>query len=138
MPDQIKEDKVRLERLEQLRSLGINPYPSQAGDRMAIVEVKLKPENTRVKIAGRLVAKREMGKISFSHIKDASDKIQVAFSEKELGKEKYKLFIKYFDLGDFLRVEGDLFVTHKGELTVLVKEYGLLAKSLLPLPQADG
>lgn len=135
MSNDIKEDKVRLERLAELRALGINPYPSQAGDRMAIAEVKLKPENTSVKIAGRLVAKREMGKISFSHIKDASDKIQVAFSEKELGKEKYRLFIKYFDLGDFLRVEGNLFITHKGELTVLVKKYDLLAKSLLPLPE---
>lgn len=133
--DDIKEYKVRMERLAQLRALGVNPYPSHTEQKISIAEAKLKPENTAVKIAGRLVAKREMGKISFSHIKDASDKIQVAFSEKELGKEQYKLFIKYFDLGDFLRVEGDLFVTHKGELTVLVKKYNLLAKSLLPLPE---
>lgn len=135
MPNDFKEDKVRLERLAQLRALGINPYPSHTDEKIPIAEAKLKPENTAVKIAGRLVAKREMGKISFSHLKDASGKIQAAFSEKELGKEQYKLFIKYFDLGDFLRVEGDLFVTHKGELTVLVKKYNLLAKSLLPLPE---
>lgn len=135
MSDEIREDKVRLDRLEFLRSAGINPYPSHTEERMPVAEVLLKPETTSVKIAGRLVSKREMGKISFSHIKDASGKIQIAFSEKELGKDGYKLFIKYFDLGDFLHVEGELFITHKGELTVLVKKYNLLSKALLPLPE---
>ncbi len=135
MPDEIREDKVRLERLEFLRSAGINPYPSHTEERITIAEALSKPEKTIVKIAGRLVSKREMGKISFSHIKDASGKIQIAFSEKELGKDSYKLFIKYFDLGDFLHVEGELFITHKGELTILVKKYNLLSKALLPLPE---
>ena len=135
MSDDIKEDKVRLERLKQLRSLGINPYPSHTDKKIAIAGAADKPEKTAVQIAGRLVAKREMGKISFCHLKDDSGKIQIAFSEKELGKEKYKLFTKYFDLGDFLFVDGELFTTHKGELTVLVKKYNILAKSLLPLPE---
>jgi lysyl-tRNA synthetase class 2 len=135
MPNEISEDKVRLERLEYFRSQGINPYPSHTNERISIQEAAKKPEQTPVKIAGRLVAKREMGKISFSHLKDESGKIQIAFSEKELGKDSYKLFIKYFDLGDFLYVDGELFVTHKGELTVLVKKYELLSKALLPLPE---
>ncbi|OGH91794.1 MAG: lysine--tRNA ligase [Candidatus Magasanikbacteria bacterium RIFOXYD2_FULL_39_9] len=135
MSDEIREDKVRLERLEFLRSNGVNPYPSHTEERISVAEALSKPETTSVKIAGRLVAKREMGKISFSHIKDASGKMQIAFSEKELGKDSYKLFIKYFDLGDFLHVEGELFITHKGELTVLVKKYDLLSKALLPLPE---
>ena len=134
MSDQIKEDKVRLERLEQLRSLGINPYPSHTDNRISTEEALLKSEKTEVKVAGRLVSKREMGKISFSHLKDAGGKIQLAFSEKEIGLDSYKLFIKYFDLGDFIYADGELFVTHKGELTVLVKKYELLAKTLLPLP----
>lgn len=135
MTNDIREDIVRLERLEHLRSIGINPYPSHTDSRISIKEVLLKPEGEAVKIAGRLISKREMGKISFSHLKDGDAKIQIAFSEKELGKEVYKLFIKYFDLGDFLHVEGDLFITHKGELTVLVKHYTLLSKALLPLPE---
>ena len=136
MPTQdISEDKVRLERLEHLRSLEINPYPSHTDERISTAEAKAKPEKTPVKIAGRLVSKREMGKISFSHLKDESGKIQVAFSEKELGKDSYKLFIKYFDLGDFLHIDGEIFVTHKGETTVLVKKYQLLTKTLLPLPE---
>src|SRR3989339_1344969 len=105
MSDEIREDKVRLERLDFLRSNGVNPYPSHTEERISVAEALSKPETTSVKIAGRLVAKREMGKISFSHIKDASGKMQIAFSEKELGKDSYKLFIKYFDLGDFLYVE---------------------------------
>ena len=135
MSDQIQEDKVRLERLEQLRSLGINPYPSHTDNRISTEEARLKPEKTQVQIAGRLISKREMGKICFSHLKDAGGKIQLAFSEKELGKDGYKLFTKYFDLGDFIHVDGEIFVTHKGELSVLVKNYKLLTKTLLPLPE---
>ena len=135
MTDQIKEDKVRLERLDHLRSLGINTYPSHTDDKISIKKALSEPQKTQVKIVGRLVSKRDMGKISFAHLKDESGKIQLAFSEKELGKENYKLFIKYFDLGDFLHVDGEIFVTHKGELSVLVKTYTLLTKTLLPLPE---
>lgn len=135
MTNDISEDKVRLERLDYFRKVGTNPYPSHTDEKISIKEALLKPETTPVKIAGRLVAKREMGRISFSHLKDESGKIQIAFSEKELGKDSYKLFIKYFDLGDFLHIDGELFITHKGELTVLVKKYELLSKALLPLPE---
>ncbi len=135
MSDEIREDKVRLERLEHLRALGVNPYPSHTEERISVKDALQKPENTPVKVAGRLISKREMGKITFSHIKDESGNIQLAFSEKELGKETYKFFIKHFDVGDFLHIEGDLFITHKGELTVLVKKYTLLSKTLLPLPE---
>lgn len=135
MTTDISEDKVRLERLEHIRSLGLNPYPSLTDAKEPISSALSKPENTEVSIAGRLVAKREMGKISFSHLKDATGKIQIAFSEKELGKESYKLFIKYFDLGDFLHITGSIFTTHKGELTILVKKYKLISKALLPLPE---
>ncbi|MBI2038247.1 MAG: lysine--tRNA ligase [Candidatus Magasanikbacteria bacterium] len=135
MSDEIREDKVRLERLEHLRALGVNPYPSHTEERISVKDALQKPENTPVKVAGRLISKREMGRIAFSHIKDGSGNIQLAFSEKELGKETYKFFIKYFDVGDFLHIEGDLFITHKGELTVLVKKYTLLSKTLLPLPE---
>ena len=135
MTTDISEDKVRLQRLEHLRSIGINPYPSLTAEKESISSVLSKSAETPVAIAGRLVSKREMGRISFSHLKDATGKIQVAFSEKELGKEDYKLFIKYFDLGDFLHIQGDLFITHKGELTVLVKKFELISKALLPMPE---
>lgn len=135
MANEIREDIVRLERLDHLRSLGINTYPSHTDEKISIKDASTQPEKTQVKIVGRLVSKREMGKISFAHLKDESGKIQIAFSEKELGKDNYKLFIKYFDLGDFLHVDGEIFTTHKGELSILVKKYILLSKSLLPLPE---
>ncbi len=135
MSNEIREDVVRMERLQHLRSLGINAYPSHTEDKTSVKDATSQPEKTPVKIAGRLVSKREMGKISFSHLKDASGKIQLAFSEKELGKDKYKLFIKYFDIGDFIHADGEIFTTHKGELSVLVKNFTLLTKTLLPLPE---
>ncbi|KKR34759.1 MAG: Lysine-tRNA ligase [Candidatus Magasanikbacteria bacterium GW2011_GWA2_40_10] len=135
MSNEIKEDVVRLERLSHLRSLGISAYPSHTDDKISVKEALVKSEKTQVRIAGRLVSKRDMGKISFAHLKDESGKIQLAFSEKELGKENYKLFIKYFDLGDFLHIAGEIFTTHKGELSILVKTYTLLTKTLLPLPE---
>jgi lysyl-tRNA synthetase class 2 len=76
-----------------------------------------------------------MGKLCFAHLEDDSGRLQIAISEKELDKEKYKFFVKNFDVGDFVQIEGVMFVTHKGEVSVLVKKYTLLAKSLLPLPE---
>lgn len=135
MTNEIKEDEVRLERLNHLRSLGVDAYPSHTEKRISTKEAVLLSEKTEVKVAGRLVSKRDMGKISFAHLKDESGKIQLVFSEKELGKESYKLFLKYFDLGDFIHADGEIFVTHKGEISILVKKYTLLTKTLLPLPE---
>ena len=79
MTDQIKEDKVRLERLDHLRSLGINTYPSHTDDKISIKKALSEPQKTQVKIVGRLVSKRDMGKISFAHLKDESGKIQLCW-----------------------------------------------------------
>ncbi|HSR88969.1 MAG TPA: lysine--tRNA ligase [Candidatus Udaeobacter sp.] len=135
MTNEIREDIMRLERLNHLLSLGIETYPSHTEEKISIKEALAKPEKSEVKAVGRLISKREMGKISFSHLKDESGRMQVVFSEKELGKEQYKLFTKYFDLGDFLHVSGEIFTTHKGELSILVKKFTILSKSLLPLPE---
>lgn len=135
MSEQLNEEQVRLERLSYLREQGINPYPNNSERKNSIQEAKTSLEGAEVIIAGRLISKREMGKLSFSNLKDETGKLQVAFSEKELGKDDYKLFVKFFDLGDFVEVKGNMFVTHKGEVTVLVKKFKLLSKSLLPLPE---
>jgi lysyl-tRNA synthetase class 2 len=131
----LNEEKSRLERLTNIKNTGINPYPALAKRTHTISQTKTLPENTPVIITGRLVSQRQMGKLSFCHLKDFSDKIQIAISEKELGKESFKFFTKNFDLGDFLQIEGEIFTTHKGELSILVKNYTLLSKSLLPLPE---
>ncbi|MEK7680594.1 MAG: lysine--tRNA ligase [Patescibacteria group bacterium] len=132
---QTGEGQARKQRLEYFRSLGINPYPSRSNRNCTLDSAKKSPEKTLVNIAGRIILKREMGKICFVNLKDESGKLQAAFSEKELGKEDYKFFIKNFDLGDFVEINGEIFTTHKGEITALVKKYSLLAKSLLPPPE---
>lgn len=131
----LNEEQTRTERLRILRETGLDAYPAKSLRTHTLEKAKDAAEGTKVEIAGRLVSKREMGKLCFSHLKDFSGKLQVAFSEKELGKDSYKFFTKNFDLGDFIQVEGEMFITHKGEVSVLAKKYTLLAKSLLPLPE---
>lgn len=131
----IDEIAVRLEHFDHLKTNGKNPFPASTIRKQTLAEAKASPEKTIVQVAGRLMAKREMGKLCFGHLKDFSARLQLAFSEKELTKEGYKFFVKNIDLGDFLEVEGEMFVTHKGEISVLVKKYTVISKALLPLPE---
>jgi len=135
MTNKTNEKQDRLKKLEYLKSQGIDAYPSKSNKLHSTKEAKNSPKKTKVVIAGRIVSKRIMGKLCFCHIKDESGKLQTAFSEKELDKESYKLFTKYFDMGDFVEVEGEMFTTHKGEISVLVKKYTILSKALSPLPE---
>ncbi|MBS3133602.1 lysine--tRNA ligase [Candidatus Woesearchaeota archaeon] len=131
----------RTEKLKALKEKGINPYPYKFDVKNNSSEIiqkfkKLKKEqktNTKVKIAGRIIAFREMGKIAFGHIQDYSGKIQFLAREETL-KEKYSL-LKKFDLGDIIGIEGTVFATKTGEITVWIKNFQLLAKSLKPLPE---
>lgn len=128
--------KIRKEKLENFISEGINPYPYDFNKKYSSKEaLKLKIGAKGVTVAGRLVLIRDMGRLCFAHIQDESGKIQIALNEKEIGKEKYKFFVKNFDLGDFVGVSGEIFKTHKGEVTVLVKKYEMLSKAILPLPE---
>ena len=131
----IDEIAVRLENFDHLKTNGKNPFPASTIRKQTLAEAKASQEKTIVQVAGRLMAKREMGKLCFGHLKDFSARLQLAFSEKELTKEGYKFFVKNIDLGDFLEVEGEMFVTHKGEISVLVKKYTVISKALLPLPE---
>lgn len=131
----LNEEQIRLERLKNIINLGINPYPSTTQRDQALSDAKLLPEGTKVKVVGRITSKREMGKLSFCHLKDFSGKLQIAISEKELGKDSYKFFVKNIDLGDFLAIEGTIFTTHKGEISILTASYNLIAKALNPLPE---
>jgi lysyl-tRNA synthetase class 2 len=129
------EEQIRLERLENLKTSGINPYPSKTKEKLAIKDARKIKVGDAVSVAGRIISIREMGKLCFLGLKDFSGTIQIALSEKELGKDDYKFFIKHFDIGDFALFEGEIFITHKGELSVLVKKYQILCKALLPLPE---
>ena len=137
---------IRREKLSQLRALGINPYPADLYpvDHTSKAIKEQYQEGEKVIIAGRLMRKKIQGKASFAEIQDSQGRIQVYFNRDEIcpGEDKMKyneLFKKLLDLGDFIGVEGELFTTQVGEITVLVKDFKLLSKALkpLPLPKTD-
>ena len=136
-----EQEVVRREKLTRLRELGINPYPANLYpvDHTS-KHIKEKFENgKKVVIAGRLMAVKIQGKVSFAELQDAEGRIQVYFNRDEIcpgdDKTKYnEIFKKLLDFGDFIGIEGELFTTKVGEKTVMVKDFSLLAKSLKPLP----
>lgn len=128
---------VRRAKLEELKRAGIEPFGGKfsvqhhAAD---IVNNFSGFEGKEVAIAGRLMAKRGHGKASFGDLLDFSGKIQIYARVDDLGREAYELF-KKLDIGDIIGVRGTVFRTSKQEVTVAVKSYQLLAKSLRPLPE---
>ncbi len=130
-----EEKKVRISKLNQLKK-NINPYPYSFNRTHTTREIKENfsiLEGKTVKIAGRIIARRDHGKTIFFDIRDFYGKIQVYARKKDLN-EKFVLF-SYTDIGDFLGVEGEIFKTKTGEITIHVKDFSILSKSLLPLPE---
>lgn len=128
---------VRVAKLNELTERGENPYEQTVFGRTHFsAEIKENAEaltGKTVKICGRLVSKRIMGKASFAHLLDGEGQIQLYLKVDALG-DKYADFKKY-DIGDIVGAEGEVFVTHKGEVSVAVSDITLLSKSLLPLPE---
>ncbi len=123
--------KIRLDKLEKIKALGINPYPAIFEKKHTIKEV-LASEGKKVKTAGRLFSFREHGNIAFADLKDETGKIQVFFQKKLLGDAFKQL--KLLDIGDFIGVEGEVVKTIAGEISIAPLAVTLLSKSLLPLP----
>lgn len=142
MEDENRLIQERKKKLDEIRDLGIEPYPYSYEKTDSSSEInskfsELKPEEHskyKAKSAGRIVALRRMGKASFAHIQDQDGKLQLYLSQDNLGKEKYN-FLKKIDIGDFIGVEGFVFKTRTGEITIEVKNFELLSKSLRPLPE---
>ena len=136
----ILERRKKLESLRQggfnfPRGLEIDAYADDLQEEYASLSgEELQSRNNEVRVAGRMMAKRVMGKSSFSKIKDGSGEIQLFFSSSELSQEIYDLF-KTLDVGDIIWVKGQLFKTKTDELTINVAELELLTKSLRPLPE---
>jgi lysyl-tRNA synthetase class 2 len=109
------------------------------GDAFDVSEVKgkydMNPEDVEVSVAGRVITLRPMGKALFAHLQDATGKLQIYLRQDIVGEDSFKDFEEVVDPGDILGVKGRLFRTNTGELTVEVKEWVLLAKSLHPLPE---
>ncbi|MDZ7372485.1 MAG: lysine--tRNA ligase [candidate division KSB1 bacterium] len=128
--------RIRREKLSRLRQMGINPYPyafRRSHRAREILDQFEQLEGRQVRVAGRMMSKREHGKASFAHIADASGRIQIYVRVDEVGEDRYELF-RLLDIGDFLGVEGEVFRTRTGEITVKAQQIELLAKNLRPLP----
>lgn len=128
--------KERRRKLKELRKLGIEPFAyrfDKKHNAQEILDNYSKFKDKKVKVAGRIMTSRGMGKVTFMHIQDASSQIQLYFGENSVGKDQYKI-LKLFDIGDIIGVEGKVFKTKKGEISVEVKKFVLLTKSLRPLP----
>jgi lysyl-tRNA synthetase, class II len=142
-------EKIRLEKIDELKKEGIEPFPTRAerthtsAQAIAAFEAAEKAAGeagtsaeVKVTLAGRIRATRPMGKITFAHIEDGDGRIQLFFRMNELGQEKVDFFNKMFDLGDFIQASGVMFRTRTGEITLHVHDFKLLAKAVSPLPAA--
>ncbi|MBS3162534.1 lysine--tRNA ligase [Candidatus Woesearchaeota archaeon] len=130
----------RLDKLEKLKHLGVNPYPYSFKDYIFSQPLLKKyaylaeGESTKdvYSVMGRIMTLRDMGKAAFAHLQDQEGKVQVYFREDEL--KNYDVF-KLLDIGDIIGVKGIVFKTKKGEVTIHAAEFVLLSKSLRPLPE---
>ncbi len=129
--------QVRLDKLGELRDMGIDPFGTRferdcnAGQIQADFD---QLDGQTVRIAGRIMSKRRHGKAGFANLQDLSGDIQLYFRKDDVGEEKYELF-KKLDMGDILGIEGFVFRTQKGEISVHVHDFVYLSKSLNPLPE---
>jgi lysyl-tRNA synthetase class 2 len=130
--------KVRREKLENLKEEGKDPYAVTSYEKTHLSSDIIggfdKLEGSDVKVAGRMISKRVMGKASFFHIMDGAGTIQAYARKDVLGDEEYAAY-KKMDIGDIVGVEGEAFRTKAGEISVKAKKVELLSKSLLPLPE---
>jgi lysyl-tRNA synthetase class 2 len=134
----------RLRKLEELRRRGLDPYRPTRFERTHPARQihdefsELAPSEegpSRVCVAGRITARRVMGGASFYDVRDGSGRIQIYATQDALGPERYALLAEELDIGDFLGVEGPVFRTKRGELSVRVEEFQILATALRPLPE---
>jgi len=162
-------EQQRLEKLERIRTRGIDPYPARsrrshsaaeairafeameaagsqasgeeappvqpAPDSLPARTGAAQAERVQVALAGRLMSVRVMGGATFAHLMDGTGRIQIYLRRDELGEESYNFFRRDLDIGDFIGVSGTLFRTRTGEVTLRVRDFQLLAKSLSPLPE---
>ncbi len=140
-------EQTRLEKLQRLRSQGIEPYPRRANRTHssqeaveAFLALESQPssasEMPAVTLAGRLRSMRPMGKIAFAHIEDGSGRIQLFLRINDLGEEMLEHFRRDYDLGDFMEASGEMMRTRSGEVTLRVTSFRMLAKAITPLPAA--
>jgi lysyl-tRNA synthetase, class II len=128
--------RFRLKKIETLKAAGVQVYPDRFPDALNCGEAAGLGENAEsVRCAGRIVSMRKMGKLMFLHLQDVTGKIQIALRKGGISDESFDLAKDALDIGDFIGVEGRMFITRTGELTIDAAEYVFLSKSLRPLPE---
>ena len=126
----------RMEKLNKLREAGVNPYPHKyepTHKSQYILNHYDELEGQTVCVAGRIMALRKMGKASFAHVMDSTGRIQIFIRRDDVGEDIYNHF-KLLDIGDYAGVEGEIFTTKTGEITIRTNKLTILAKSIRPLP----
>ena len=130
-----EQEIIRREKLDEIRQ-NRQAYPDRYELTHSLKEASILEDGTTgVKVAGRIVFVRNMGKLSFLKLRDIDSDFQVSFKKDLLGEEEYNFFNKYIDIGDFIGVEGEIFTTHTGEKTLRANSFKFLGKALKPLPE---
>ncbi len=134
-----EQEQQRYQKLARLRERGVEPFPLRAArthtTRAAVEAFERGEELPDVQLAGRLIALRDMGKLTFAHLQDGDGKIQLMFRRDVIGPDQYQLLTKELDLGDFIGAQGRVFRTRTGEITLEASRFQLLGKALSPLPE---
>jgi len=136
--EEIRQNRIR--KLKAIKNAGFSPYPIEAKRTHTLKEaldkfLSLEKSKKEIILTGRIMSLRQHGGLVFVDILDDSGKIQLLFKKNILGEKSYQFFVDYFDIGDFIQARGTLFKTKKGEKTLEVNDYKILAKSILPLPE---
>ena len=128
--------KTKLEKLEKIKAAGMDPYPEKTERNISNGEAleKFDELKNEIVLAGRIKSMRLMGNACFVHIEDGTGKIQFFFGKKNVGDEKYKLFVKNAEIGDFVEARGKLFLTKQEEKSLEVIEWKMLSKNIRPIP----
>ncbi len=130
-----EQELVRREKVEKIKEF-CNPYPERYELTHSLQEAStLDDGTTGVRIAGRIVFMRKMGKMSFLKLRDIEGELQVSIKIDLVGEEKYEFFKANIDIGDFIGAEGEVFTTHTGEKTLRANQFEFLGKALKPLPE---
>lgn len=128
--------QVRKEKEQKLKDNGVNVHPERYERTHSIIEARNLEDGTQnVSIAGRVMSRRKLGKISFIDLQDIEGHLQLCIKRDDLGEDKYKFLHETVDIGDFIGVKGDVFTTQAGEKSLQVYEYTFLGKALRPLPE---
>ena len=133
--ERTEQELVRIEKLDKIRET-CNPYPEKYERTHRLKEARLLEDGTKdVRIAGRIVFMRKMGKLSFVRIRDIEADMQLEIKIDMVGESNYEFFKKQIDTGDFIGAEGEIFTTQTGEKTLRVSSFEFLGKALRPLPE---